>query len=250
MMKYCKYCGKELHEFSSFCPYCMNSQIEKQSAVIQKKNSKKRLYFLIIGIALILLIVIVFIFMNDRKELHENNSSIVIESTKPTSTASTETSITTSTTTTTQQTTTEIHTTTTEMSMITTQIETTTVPDTETTIQLGDYLTEGKTSSQIRGYGGYENIGGIILTIEEINDTSLTFSIVQYSESGYASDTISARDITAEIIDNKAEFQFSDMLDGKGTGILTFENNKIHFITYPDETAPMQTSIIVDEWLS
>lgn len=73
---------------------------------------------------------------------------------------------------------------------------------------------------------------------------------MQYSESGYASDTVSARNITAEIIDNKAEFQFSDMLDGKGYGILTFENNKIHIVTYSDETSSMQTSIIVDEWLS
>lgn len=250
MMKHCQYCGKELHEFSSFCPYCMKSQIEKQSAVIQKKNSKKWLYFMIIGIALALLIVIVFILMNDRKGLHENNSSITIESIESTSAASTESALTTVTTTITEPITTEIHTTTTEAITTTTQIETTTVPTAETTIQLGDYLTEGKTISQIQGYGGYENIGGIILTIEEINETSLTFSIVQYSESGYSSDTISARNITAEIIDNKAEFQFSDMLDGKGCGILTFENDKIHIVTYTDETPSMQTSIIVDEWLS
>lgn len=249
MMKHCKYCGKELHEFSSFCPYCMKSQIEKQSAVIQKKNSKKLLYFLIIGITLALLIAIVFILMNDRKELHENNSSIAIESIESTSAASTEQILTTITTPT-EPITTEIHTTTTEAITTTTQIETTTVPTAETTIQLGDYLTEGKTISQIQGYGGYENIGGIILTIEEINETSLTFSILQYSESGYASDTISARNITAEIIDNKAKFQFSDMLDGKGCGILTFENDKIHIVTYTDETSSMQTSIIVDEWLS
>lgn len=249
-MKYCKYCGQELHEFSSFCPYCMKSQIKKQSAVIQKKNSKKLLYFLIIGITLALLIAIVFILMNDRKELHENNSSIAIESIESTSATSTESALTTVTTTITEPITTEIHTTTIEAIMTTTQFETTTVPTVETTIQLGDYLTEGKTISQIQGYGGYENIGGIILTVEEINETSLTFSIVQYSESGYASDTVSARNITAEIIDNKAEFQFSDMLDGKGYGILTFEQGKIHIVTYPNETTSMQTSIIVDEWLS
>lgn len=249
MMKHCKYCGKELYEFSSFCPYCMNSQIEKQNAVIQKKNSKKWLYFLIVGIALVLLIVLVFILMNDRKELHDNNFSITIESIESTSAASTEPPLTTITTPT-EPITTEIHTTTTEAITTTTQIETTTVPTAETTIQLGDYLTEGKTISQIQGYGGYENIGGIILTIEEINEATLTFSIVQYSESGYASDTVSARNITAEIIDNKAEFQFSDMLDGKGDGILTFENNKIHIVTYSDEISSMQTSIIVDEWLS
>lgn len=250
MMKHCQYCGKELHEFSSFCPYCMKSQIEKQSAVIQKKNSKKWLYFLIMGVVLALLIVIVFILMNDRKELHKNNSSIAIESIESTSAASTESALTTVTTTITEPITTEIHTTTTEAITTTTQIETTTVPTAEITIQLGDYLTEGKTISQIQGYGGNENVGGIILTIEEINETSLTFSIVQYSESGYASDTVSARNITAEIIDNKAEFQFSDMLDGKGYGILTFEQGKIHIVTYPDETSPVQTSIIIDEWLS
>ncbi len=248
MMKHCKYCGKELHEFSSFCPYCMKSQIERQSAVIQKKRPKKWLYFLIVGIALVLLIVLVLILMNDRKELHENHSSIAIESIESTSAASTE-QILTTVTTPTGLITTEIHTTTTEAITTTTQVATTTVPTAETTIQLGDYLTEGKTSSQIQGYGGYENIGGIILTIEEINETSLTFSIVQYSESGYASDTISARYITAEIIDNKAEFKFSDMLDGVGAGTLTFEKGKIHITTWADETARQQTSIIVDEYL-
>ncbi len=120
----------------------------------------------------------------------------------------------------------------------------------ETAIQLGDYITEGKTISQIQGYGGYEDIGGIILTIEEINETTLTFSIIQYSESGYAADTISARNITAEISDNRAEFYFKDMLDGNGMGVLTFENGKIHIVTFPDETASIQTTIIVDEWLS
>lgn len=253
-MKHCKYCGKELHEFSSFCPYCMRSQIEKQSAVIQKKNSKKRLYFLIMGVVLALLIVIVFIIMNDRKELHSSNSNITIESTESTSAALTESTLNTVTTTITQPITTEIHTTTTETITTTTQIEATIVPTEttlfESTIQLGDYLTDGKTSSQIQEYGGYENIGGIILTIEEISDTEITFSLTVYSESGYASDTVSARNITAEIIDNKAEFQFSDMLGGKGYGILTFENDKIHIVTYPDEASSMQTSIIVDEWLS
>ena len=244
-----------MHKFSSFCPYCMKSQIEKQSAVIQKKNPKKRLYFLIMGVVLALLIVTVFIFMNDRKELHENNSSIAIESIVSTSATSTDPTLTTVTTTITQPITTEIHTTKTKIITTTAQIEIPTVFTDETTsnetvLQLGDYLTEGKTSSQIQGYGGYENIGGIILTIEEINEATLTFSIVQYSESGYASDTVSARNITAEIIDNKAEFQFSDMLDGKGYGILTFEQGKIRIVTYPDETTSMQTSIIVDEWLS
>lgn len=221
MMKYCKYCGKELHEFSSFCPYCMKNQIEKQSGVIQKKNPKKWMGFLIIGIVLALLIVLVFILMDDRKKLPDNHSGIVVERIESTSATSTEPTLTTITTSITEPITTEIHTTTTEEITTTTQIEISTVPtsattSSETALQLGDYLTEGKTMNQIEGYGNYEDIGGIILTIEEMNETSLTFSIVQYSESGYASDTVSARNITAEIIDNKAEFQFSDMLDGKG----------------------------------
>lgn len=73
---------------------------------------------------------------------------------------------------------------------------------------------------------------------------------MKYSESGYAADTVSARDITAEIMGGTAKFEFNDMFGGKGTGMLAFENGKIHIVTYPDETTSMQTSIIVDEWLS
>ena len=64
-MKHCKYCGKELHEFSSFCPYCMNSQIEKQNAVIQKSKLNKWLYFVIAIIFLIAFIAIGVILLND-----------------------------------------------------------------------------------------------------------------------------------------------------------------------------------------
>lgn len=54
-MKYCKYCGKGLHTASSFCPYCMKSQIAKQSAAMQQKKSKNIRYrFLEAGLLLLL----------------------------------------------------------------------------------------------------------------------------------------------------------------------------------------------------
>ena len=110
----------------------------------------------------------------------------------------------------------------------------------------GDYMTEGKSISQIQGYGGYEDVGGTILEIEEISENAITFSIIKYSESGLPTDTISARNIIAEIIDNKADFKFTDMLDGHGTGAMTFENGKIYIKTWSDDNS---TSIIVDEYL-
>ena len=85
MMKHCKYCGKELHEFSSFCPYCMNSQIEKQSAVIQhrKNNPLKTIIFIVICIALIIAILLYIITiyakknnLNDIKSIESNDSFI------------------------------------------------------------------------------------------------------------------------------------------------------------------------------
>lgn len=241
MMKHCQYCGKELHENASFCPYCMKSLIEKQSAFIGERKSGKWLYLLIIGLLLTLLIVLVCFLMRENKEHPENHSDIAIETTESISITSTEPIATTVTTTTTD---TEQTTITTESITVTT---TEAIPQ-ETLFQLGDYITEGKTLSQIQGYGGYEDMGGIVLTIEEITGTTLTFSIVQYDESGLASDTISARNITAEIIGNTVEFEFRDMLDGRGTGRLTLENGKIHIETWGDTHRP--TSIIVNEYLN
>lgn len=85
MMKHCKYCGKALYEYSSFCPYCMNSQIEKQSAVIQhrKNNPPKTIIFIVICIALIIAILLYIITIyakknnsNDIKSIESNDSFI------------------------------------------------------------------------------------------------------------------------------------------------------------------------------
>lgn len=246
-MKHCKYCGQDIHEYSSFCPYCMQSQIEKQDAVVQKRKSKKWLYLSAVGIILIAFIAIVMILLNGNHQ----ESDIPNETTEiTTTTLSIEMSTEIQTTTITSVTTTETNTTTVTNSETIEITTTTESASNDTTYHVGDYITDGKSSSQIQGYGGYDDIGGTILEIEEIDDNSITFSIIKYSESGYASDTVSARNITAEIIDNKANFQFNDMLEGKGNGILTFEQGKIHIQTWTDETASMQTSIIVDEWLS
>lgn len=249
-MKYCKYCGQEIHECSSFCPYCMQSQIEKQTVVTQKRKSKKWLYLSVVGIILIACIAIVMILLNGNHQ-DAGNPDIPTETTEITaamlsSTTSTETQTTTVTSVTT------IETSTTDVTNSeTTEITAATyIESNDVTYQVGNYITEGKSTSQIQGYGGYEDVGGTILEIEEISENAIKFSIIKYSESGYASDTVSARNITAEIIDNKAEFQFNDMLDGKGNGTLIFEHGKIHIQTWADETASMQTSIIVDEWLS
>ena len=264
-MKHCNYCGKELHENASFCPYCMQSQIDKENTVIGERKSGKWLYLLVIGLLLALLIVLVCFLMRENKEISENHSDIAIESTEATTITTTTTEPISTTVTTTTQAETTISTT--ETTAVTTQTEatsttkiytttetiTTTVPP-ETTMpqvnqfQLGDYITEGKTLSQIQCYCGYEDIGGTVLTIEEITDTTLTFSITLYSESGYATDTVSARNITAEIIENTAEFTFADMIGGKGTGILTFEKGRIHIETWGDTHRP--TSIIVNEYLN
>lgn len=255
-MKYCRYCGKEIHENSSFCPYCMQNQIEKQSEIIYEKSSKKWLYIvLIIVTAIIAVIAVLYLVLNGENR----KSDISIESTEATSATSTEpilTTVTASTTDfeqTTTITTTETAVSTTELVTTVTSIETTAVSVTETmsqeiSFELGDYITEGKSSSQVMGYGGYEDIGGTILTIEGITDNTLNFSIALYSESGYASDTLSARDITAEIVGKTAEFQFDDMLSGKGAGKLTFENGKIHIETWGDTSNP--TSIILNEYLT
>lgn len=246
-MKYCRYCGKEIHEKSSFCPYCMKSQTEKQSETIYEKNSKKQLYILITATVIIAVFTVLYFVLINKQS--DNNSNIIIENTEAITTTSTEAILTTVTTSTTatKQTTTKTETT------VSTTTAMTTTSSTETTSQeiifeLGDYITEGKSTSQVQGYGGYEDIGGTILTIEDITDNMLTFTIVLYSESGYPSDTISERDITAELVGNIAEFKFEDWLYRKGAGKLTFENGKIHIETWGETDNP--TTIILDEYLT
>ncbi len=235
MMKQCRFCGKELHKQASFCPYCMQSQIEKRIESIQNTKSRKLIFVFVVGIVLLLTAIIFFITI-DKKETNANHSEH--ETTPPTTTVQKET------TTLTNSTTTTI--TTTEFVSVLTEENATVLSEVYT---MGDYMTDGKTLSQIQGYGGYENPGGIILTIDEITEDSITFSIVQYSESGLATETISVRNITASIVDNTANFEFRDMLDGMGTGTLTFENGKIHIQTYEDDSTGNPTSIVIDEWL-
>ena len=113
-------------------------------------------------------------------------------------------------------------------------------------LSIGDYITAGKTQSQIQGYGGYTDIGGTILTIESITDQTITFSIVQYSDSGYAADTVSAKQITAQWVKNTAAFEFcDDTLDGKGYGTLSYENGTIHIETRSNTNHP--TKLVLNE---
>ena len=228
---------------------------ELKKAMIGNKKRKKNWRYLFPLVILFPVVICVTVLMsNDESDNKTKNSDTLNSLVETTDTPINSTDDVTTAQTSAIKTTSQVQTSTT-IAMETTskaQASTTIAMETtsqETVIQLSDYITEGKTTSQIQGYGGYEDIGGIILTIEEINETTLTFSIVQYSESSYAADTISARNITAEITDNKAEFHFLDAIDGNGMGTLTFENGKIHIVTYPDETASIQTSIIIDEWL-
>lgn len=244
MMKYCMHCGKELHKNASFCPYCMESQIEKQGAVIHKKSLKKWLYFLIIGIMTAILIVIVCILVSDGKGKPDSNFNVVIETSESTPAVSTKCIETTMSSTIAY---TEKPTTIAITTIQATNVTTTEARPSEVQFRTGDYITQGKTLSQIQGYGDYENPGGIVLTIDEIFDDALTFSIVHYSESGLASETVSARNITGEMAGNIVEFQFSDMLDGKGKGKITLENGVLHIEIRGETSNP--TSIIANEYL-
>ncbi len=256
-MKKCHNCGKALHEQASFCPYCMQSQIPKQSTVIQTKQPGKRLYAaLLIGLLLILLAVLLWLLMRGREERSDYNEGAVIPSTESAAAAeaASSTAAVTAITTEEEGLTTTVQTT--AEAVIETLSPETVPPETvsqetslqETAFQLGDYITEGKTLSQIQGYGGTGELGGIVLTIAEITDTVLTFSIVQYSESGYASDTVSARNITAEVMENTAEFTFRDMLGGEGSGKMTIQDGVLSIETWSSSQNP--TSMLVNTRLT
>ncbi len=50
-MGYCKFCGKELDNGATFCPHCMQKQVEEQKVIIVGNSDKKK-YFLIFGVVL------------------------------------------------------------------------------------------------------------------------------------------------------------------------------------------------------
>ena len=76
-MKYCRYCGKEIHEKSNFCPYCMQSQLEKKSEIIYKKNSKKWVYILLIATVIIIIIAVLYFIY--KYLLEENKHKKIIK---------------------------------------------------------------------------------------------------------------------------------------------------------------------------
>lgn len=84
-MKKCHYCGKEIHDFSSFCPYCMKSQIEK-CTTIQKSRSNKKM--IIIAAALILFAVSVIVISSVVKFGSKNKTDVINTSIATTSDSS------------------------------------------------------------------------------------------------------------------------------------------------------------------
>ena len=257
-MKHCKYCGKELHEFSSFCPYCMNSQIEKQNAVIQKSKLNKWLYFVIAIIFLIAFIAIGVILLNDIGQ-GENHSTVQMRATEITTT----TSLTTTSTETMQTTTITITATSTVKSTTTTSTTENATITTETirtefldySEYDGIYYPDGLTEDDVKGIYGDEGPGGVELFITYTDqmildepDKHLDISIKLFTENNI----IEVRHVYIDVLEpqNPIIFDFEDVYGGEGTATLLCENGKIHLTTTADEEAKRQTKIIVDEWLS
>ena len=252
-MKRCQYCGQELHEQASFCPYCMKSLIEKSSIVLKNKKSGKPAIWILTFATVILFIAIIAIVCmvfgrSDTTNESETDSGIEIITTSAVSTETTESTLTTTSKTTTTTTSVTSENTTTSTQTETSSVTETTEPITDMDVYyIGDYITEGKSSSQIKGYGGYEDTGGVILTIEQSDEESITFSIVCYEGSDYASDVISIRHITSQMINGIVEFEFNDMIDRGGTGVLTFENGKIHLqIWYADDEMMIDENLVFE----
>lgn len=240
--KECIYCGKELHMQASFCPYCMQSQIEKETFPVGNPKHRKRW---VIPVCMILLMAVMIflvlkIFSSKPDEpvngnFHETSTSTTeLTTTIPTTTSftiekqssETETNITT-----TIQTDTV-------MTTVTTIPTATASPPLEAQYYLGDYITSEKSYSEVT-YSG-----GIILTFTEQSGNTFTFNIVKYDESGSAADTVTARKIHGEKVDNQILFSFVDDRDNSGTGTLTFQDGKLHL-----QTSGEGTKLFVDTWL-
>lgn len=66
-MKHCKYCGKELHDNASFCPYCMRKVITTESVEIPKRKHAYVIYFLITFLFIIAILVFLLV-LNGKTE--------------------------------------------------------------------------------------------------------------------------------------------------------------------------------------
>ena len=76
-MKKCIYCGKELPDEASFCPYCSRSQVEKEDAAPPKVLGRK--WLTIIGLAiLVIAAVLVLILRRQPKTYDDNDSALVV----------------------------------------------------------------------------------------------------------------------------------------------------------------------------
>ncbi len=82
MMKKCKYCGKEIHENASFCPYCMNKLIDTESIFKKKRNYLNFKKILVICITLIIVVFLCILIVCVKKNNPEN-----VKSTENTDTA-------------------------------------------------------------------------------------------------------------------------------------------------------------------
>ncbi|MCM1226856.1 MAG: hypothetical protein NC320_05440 [Clostridium sp.] len=74
-MKHCKYCGKELHEFSSYCPYCMCKLIDTECVSEKKCNALNLKKLLIISIALIVVLFLCIVIAYTKKNTSYNVKS-------------------------------------------------------------------------------------------------------------------------------------------------------------------------------
>lgn len=248
--KECIHCGKDLHIQASFCPYCMQSQIEKETFPVDNSKHRKRWVIpvcMILLMAIMIFLVLIIISFKPDEPVNENfhetststntSSTTELTTTIPTTTSftiekqpsETETNITTTIQTDTVMTT---------VTTIPTTTETTVNQTAETKYYLGDYITSGKSYSEVT------HSGGIILTFTEQSGNTFTFDIVKYDESGSAADTVTARKIHGEKVDNQILFSFVDDRDNLGTGTLTFQDGKLHL-----QTGREGTKLVVDTWL-
>ncbi|MGN0612469.1 MAG: hypothetical protein ACI4JB_01075 [Porcipelethomonas sp.] len=74
-MKKCKYCERELHENSSFCPYCMKGQTERQGTAVRRRNPAA----VIISFAVIVAVVSIILIMAGGGEKSSVNSAVQSE---------------------------------------------------------------------------------------------------------------------------------------------------------------------------
>lgn len=200
LLKYCKYCGKELDSEANFCPYCMKKQTEEKEVNSPEiKKAKKKTIIIICLTAIILLATgtaLLFIFSQSEGGVGKFPEPPKDEE-------------------------------------INKPEDNTETPGGKDTINFSEYIGDWYSEDSETGNADirvYEN-GGIALKILSVKDNAVRFSLTKIGEKPFNRIAVADK-IVSSVTDGVGFFSFeNDGWENSGTGKIKFEEDRIYIET-------------------